>query len=148
MFYQSSNSFVEWSIAALINLYRCDSYIVLICHQTSLWIVSLLKYDYNIICYIVSWEPEGLYCSSKMFHWDPEGHYCCTKSMAIAPFWFAMEHLWTAIMPFWLSTDDMLILTIIYHMTLWRVSHIWIDHGHLKQGSSTLLMQRSGNSLF
>ena len=27
--------------------------------------------------YLVSWEPEGRYCSSKMFCWGPEGH-CCT----------------------------------------------------------------------
>ena len=26
--------------------------------------------------------------------------------MAIAPFWFSTEHLWSAITPFWLSTDD------------------------------------------
>ena len=45
---------------------------------------------------IVSWEPEGRYCNSKMFRWDPEGRYCCTKSMAIAPFWFS-EHLWSAL---------------------------------------------------
>ena len=56
---------------------------------------------------LVSWEPEGRYCSSKMFRWEPEGHYCCTKSMAIAPFWFSMEHLWSAIAPFWLSADEL-----------------------------------------
>ena len=28
---------------------------------------------------IVSWEPEGRYCSSKMFRWEPEGRYRCTK---------------------------------------------------------------------
>ena len=58
------------------------------------------------ISHIVSWEPEGRYCSSKMFRWKPEGRYCCTKSMVIAPFWFSIEHLCTAITPFWLSTDD------------------------------------------
>ena len=56
----------------------------------------------------VSWEPEGRYCSSKLFRWEPEGGYCCTKSMATAPFWFSTEHLWSAITPFWLSTDDLL----------------------------------------
>ena len=56
----------------------------------------------------VSWEPEGRYCSSKMFHWEPEGRYRCTKSMAIAPFWFSTEHLWSAIAPFWLSADELL----------------------------------------
>ena len=25
---------------------------------------------------VVSWEPEGRYCRSKMFHWEPEGRYC------------------------------------------------------------------------
>ena len=27
--------------------------------------------------------------------------------LALAPFWFSMEHSWTALMPFWLSTDNM-----------------------------------------
>ena len=44
---------------------------------------------------------------SKMFHREPEGRYCCTKYMAIAPFWFSMEHLWILIAPFCLSTDDL-----------------------------------------
>ena len=56
---------------------------------------------------IVSWEPEGRYCSSKVFLWEPEGRYHCTKSMATAPFWFSTEHLWSAIAPFWLSADVM-----------------------------------------
>ena len=56
--------------------------------------------------YIVSWEPEGRYCRSKMFRWEPEGRYCHWRCTAIAPFWFSMEHLWAAITPFWLSTDD------------------------------------------
>ena len=47
----------------------------------------------------VGWEPEGRYCSSKMFRWEPEGRYRCTKSMAIVPFWFSMEHRWSAVMP-------------------------------------------------
>ena len=63
----------------------------------------------------VSWEPEGHYWSSKMFHWEPEGHYCCSKYIAIAPFWFSMEHLWSAITPFWLSTDDTIIVN--FHET-------------------------------
>ena len=55
----------------------------------------------------VSWEPEGHYCSSKMFRWEPEGRYCCIKSMAIAPFSFSTEHLWSAIAPFWFSTEHL-----------------------------------------
>ena len=62
---------------------------------------------------IVSWEPEGCYCSSKMFRWEPEGRYCCTKSVAIAPFWFSTEHLWSAIAPFWLSADDIVYTSIV-----------------------------------
>ena len=27
-----------------------------------------------------------------LFHWEPEGRYHCTKSMALASFWFLMEH--------------------------------------------------------
>ena len=61
---------------------------------------------HGINWHIVSWEPEGRYCRSKMFHWEPEGRYCHWLCTAIAPFWFSTEHLWAAIMPFWLSTDD------------------------------------------
>ena len=43
--------------------------------------------------YMVSWEPEGHYCSSKMFHWEPEGCYRCTKSMVITPFWLSTDDL-------------------------------------------------------
>ena len=35
------------------------------------------------------------------------GHYCCTKSVAIASFWFSMDHHWKALIPFWLSADEM-----------------------------------------
>ena len=48
---------------------------------------------------IVSWEPEGRYCSSKIFRWEPEGRYCCTKSMAIAPFWFSVDDIKREAMP-------------------------------------------------
>ena len=37
-----------------------------------------------IVClqaHFVSWEPEGHYRYSAMFHWEPEGRYYCTKSM-------------------------------------------------------------------
>ena len=43
---------------------------------------------------IASWEPEGHYHYSMMFHWEPTGHYPkCTKSMAIAPFWFRADDM-------------------------------------------------------
>ena len=64
----------------------------------------------SFILYIVSWEPEGRYCRSKMFCWEPEGRYCHWLCTAIVSFWFSMEHLWAAITPFWLSTDDMQII--------------------------------------
>ena len=48
---------------------------------------------------------KGVIVIQRMFRWEPEGRYRCTKSMAIAPFWFSTEHLWSAITPFWLSTD-------------------------------------------
>ena len=67
---------------------------------------KLIQFLVNV--HIVSWEPEGHYCSSKMFRWEPEGGYCCTKSMAIVPFWFSTEHLWSSIAPFWLSADDII----------------------------------------
>ena len=37
---------------------------------------------------------------------NQKGAIAVQKSMAIAPFWFSMEHLWTAITPFWLSPDE------------------------------------------
>ena len=49
---------------------------------------------------IVSWEPEGRYCRSKMFRWEPEGRYCHWLCTAIAPFLF--------------STDDILMVVKIY----------------------------------
>ena len=61
-------------------------------------------------CIQHTWEPEGHYCSSKMFCWKAEGHYCCTKSMVIAPFWFSIEYLSYSIMPFWLSTDHIMVI--------------------------------------
>ena len=66
-----------------------------------------LMLDVSISLFFVSWEPEGRYCSSKMFRWEQEGLYRCTKSIAITPFWFSTEHCWSAITPFWLSTDDL-----------------------------------------
>ena len=82
-------------------------------HCIMLWTLIISFYFVIITChfklqwaYFISWEPEGRYCNSKMFCWEPEGRYRCTKSMAIAPFWFSMEHLWSAIVPFWLSADD------------------------------------------
>ena len=69
---------------------------------------------YVVYVHTVSWEPEGRYCSSKMFRWEPEGRYRCAKSMAISPFWFSTEHLWSAMAPFWLSTDDTYIHTSTY----------------------------------
>ena len=74
--------------------------------KVSIGVLKGLKDQSNGL-YIVRWEPEGRYSSSEMFRWEPEGRYCCTKSMAIAPFWFSTEHLWSAIAPFWLSADDM-----------------------------------------
>ena len=57
--------------------------------------------------YIFSWEPRGRHHQlSVMFPWEQKGSYRCTKSMAIAPFWFSMEHQWTALTPFWFSADD------------------------------------------
>ena len=87
--------------------------------------VSLLKFDdaINDVRYPLSnWSPhatltlmftissgesqKGRYHYSKMFRWEPEGRYCHRHCTALAPFWFATEHLWILIAPFWLSTDD------------------------------------------
>ena len=75
--------------------------------------------------YFVSWEPEGHYQYSNMFRWEPEGGYCCTKPMAIAPFWFSTEHLWSVITPFWLSTDDIYPKNIPQHCLV-----SWEPEGH------------------
>ena len=59
--------------------------------------------------YISSVESQkGVIATQKMFCREPERRYCCTKSMAIAPFWFSTEHLWSAIAPFWLSADNII----------------------------------------
>ena len=50
-------------------------------------------------CSVVSWESEGCYQYSKMFHWEPEGHHCCTMSIAKVPFWFLIDYLWIVIAP-------------------------------------------------
>ena len=55
--------------------YKQTNKLLLILQSTS-------KYWTLIVLHIVSWEPEGHYHYSKMFHWKPEGHYCCTKSMS------------------------------------------------------------------
>ena len=36
---------------------------------------------------------------------NQKGAIAVQSHMAIAPFWFSTEHLWSAITPFWLSTD-------------------------------------------
>ena len=55
---------------------------------------------------IVSWEPEGGYCSSnKMCSVENQkGTIAVQSLMAIAPFWFSTEHHWTAITPLQLLT--------------------------------------------
>ena len=53
--------------------------VLAIYHKT---FVSLLRWYKEVshfifvTIYIVSWAPEGRYCSSKMFRWEPEGRYC------------------------------------------------------------------------
>ena len=49
---------------------------------------------------------------------NQKGAIACTKSMAIAPFWFSAEHLWSAITPFWLSTADMSLLDLMIGLNL------------------------------
>ena len=80
---------------------------VVLNHSVSLFFAPSTHTTHSRQAYIVSWEPEGRYCNSKMFRWEPEGRYCCTKSMAIAPFWFSREHLCSAIMPFWFSREHL-----------------------------------------
>ena len=58
-----------------------------------------------------------------MFHWEPEGPCRCTKSMAIAPFWFSMEHLWIVIVPFWFSMEH---LWIVITPFWFLMEHLWI----------------------
>ena len=58
----------------------CVYYVVHICDfGTSSgnfnWCVFIKSHDRILTHDIVSWEPEGRYHYSKMFHWEPEGHY-------------------------------------------------------------------------
>ena len=102
-----------------------------------LWGVKRLSLWVYMPQYLVSWEPEGRYCRSKMFRWEPEGRHChwlCTAiaygtychwlCTAIAPFWFSTEHLWAAITPFWLSTDDVVFIQVLpfrFHLRLDKI---------------------------
>ena len=79
--------------------------------------------------HIVSWEPQGHYHNSTMFHWEPEGQYRCTKSIAIVPFCFLMEHLWIVIAPFWFSADDIKVLR------RWLSSPHYIGDGEIWDGN-------------
>ena len=65
-----------------------------------------------------SWEAEGRYHYSKMFHWEPEGHYRHRHCTLIVLFWFIPEHLWILIAPFWLSTDDICYTIVHIHIIL------------------------------
>ena len=56
------------------------------------------------IIHIVSWEPEGHNCSSKMFRWEPAGHCCSSKMLHWEP--EGHYRCWIAKTLFWLSTDD------------------------------------------
>ena len=42
---------------------------------------------------------------------NQKGTVTLENPMAIAPFWFSMEHCWIALMPFWLSTDNIIRLS-------------------------------------
>ena len=42
-------------------------------HAASLGTYIMQGVILNIMLYIVSWEAEGRYHYSKMFHWEPEG---------------------------------------------------------------------------
>ena len=60
----------------------------------------------------------------QMFCWEPEGRYRYNNSMAMAPFWFSMEHLWTAIMPYEVLSCALLeLLTYLYFF-----HSVWIYH--------------------
>ena len=61
-----------------------------------------------------------------MFHWEQEGCYRCTNSMALALFWFSMEHRGTVLMPFWLPADGIMIGWLAWR-ALWQGGE---DHGH------------------
>ena len=59
----------------------------------------LIHYVHNTDTHFVSWEPEGCYHYSKMFHWEPESRYHHRLCTAIAAFWFSTEHLWVLTAP-------------------------------------------------
>ena len=108
---------VTWEIifALMTKLFpqHCASGNTIPRQSTKVWYCILFQSIYEqwcIMCIvisrnIVSWEPEGRYQYSKMFHWEPEGRYHCTKSVVIVPFLFS--NIFVVIVPFWLLTDDM-----------------------------------------
>ena len=61
----------------------------------------------------------------------------CTKSVAIAPFWFSVEHRWTSLTPFWLSADNMCSFTCYklpnanYANYLYYILKCWAEEGHM-----------------
>ena len=85
-----------------------------ICHH----FLSLMTWfsDVTFEMDIISWEPEGRYHYSKMFHWEP-GRYHHRLCTVIGSFWFSTEHLWLLIVPFWLSTDNMSFLGDVMRCT-------------------------------
>ena len=73
--------------------------------------------EVSVLCCIVSYHQLRARRALKMSkdvpfrtrdvqRYEPEGRHCCAKSMAIAPFWFSTEHLWTVLTSFWLAADD------------------------------------------
>ena len=65
-------------------------------------------------------------CSTE----DQKGAVAVKKSMAIVPFWFSMENIWTVITPFWLSTDNISSIlkksdkSFCRNHSMWGVQHV------------------------
>ena len=81
--------------------------------------------------YNVSWEPEGRYCNSEMFHWEPEGRYCCTKCMAIAPFCMVLNGTYL------ICNNALLALKL----TINTVTYVLVQPSHLLTSICTKITQ-------
>ena len=70
------------------------------CYQFHIWSSPFIVVAH---WHIVSWEPEGRYQYSKMFHWEPEVH---APSLYKVYGDSTLLVLNGTLAPFWLSTDD------------------------------------------
>ena len=67
-----------------------------------------------------------------MFRWEPEGCYRCAESMAIAPFWFSMEHRLIVLTPFWSLADNISLAHLVTFLSIISIVHFIICVSEIK----------------